>query len=73
MNVVRALCDNSQRRYEQLDSRFEPEMGVYWAIMKPEPRPSFGATLLLDLHAFIEGIIQSRGQTIHNGEAHNIN
>lgn len=73
MNVVRGVCDTSQPRYEQLESRFEPEMGVYWAIMKPEPRPSFGATLLLDLHAFIHAIVQSHGQITFNGQLHTIN
>lgn len=73
MNVVTGVCDTSQPRYEQLESRFEPEMGVYWAIMKPHPRPSFGATLLLDLRAFIDGIIRSHGQIIHDGEMHRIN
>jgi DSF synthase len=73
MNVVTGLCDISQRRYAQLESRFEPEMGVYWAIMKPEPRPSFGATLLLDLREFIDGIMQSHGQITHDGEVHSVN
>jgi len=41
--------------------------------MKPEPRPSFGASLLLDLRAFIDGIIRSHGQITHNGQLHRIN
>lgn len=73
MNAVTGVCDISQPRYEHLESRFEPEMGVYWAIMKPEPRPSFGASLLLDLRAFIDGIIRSHGHITHNGQLHRIN
>lgn len=57
-------------QFEQLESRFEPEMGVYWAFMKPTPRPSFGDQLLIELRAFIEGIIQTRGQITHNGQTH---
>ena len=59
--------------YEHLEPRFEAEMGVYWAVMKPTPRPSFGAKLLLELRAFIDGIIQSRAQIVHQGQTHSIN
>jgi DSF synthase len=73
MNVVSSIRAISPRRYEQLESRFEPEMGVYWAIMNPKPHPAFSAQLLLDLRAFIDGIIQSHGQIIHDGRPHAIN
>jgi DSF synthase len=73
MNVVPGNRAISQRRYEQLQARFEPEMGVYWAIMNPKPRPAFGSQLLLDLHSFIEGIIQSRGHVLQDGHVHTIN
>jgi DSF synthase len=63
----------SPSHFEHLEPRFETEMGVYWAVMKPTPRPSFGAKLLLELRTFIDGIIQSGGQIIHHGEAHAIN
>jgi len=72
-NVVAEVRLFSQTRYEQLEPHFEPEMGVYWAFMKPAPRPSFSAKLLLELRAFIDGIIQSRGQIHHNGQVHAIN
>ena len=73
MNLVAGICDSSQPRYEQLESRFESEMGVYWALMDPKPRPSFSSTLLLDLRRFIDGIVRSHGQISHNGEIHKIN
>ena len=60
-------------RYEQLELHFEPEMGVFWAFMNPTPRPSFGTRLLLELRAFIDEIIQSRGRKIHDGQSHAIN
>jgi len=72
-NVVTDVRLFSQTRYEQLEPHFEPEMGVYWAVMNPAPRPSFSAKLLLELRAFIDGIIQSRGQIHHNGQVHAIN
>jgi DSF synthase len=60
-------------RHEQLETHFEPETGVLWAIMNPTPRPSFGARLLLDLHAFINEIIESRGQFVEAGRICPIN
>ena len=59
--------------YEQLEPRFEPEMGVLWATMNPTPRPSFGPKLLLELRAFIDGIIQSRGRHMHHGQSYAVN
>jgi len=73
MNVVSGILNTPPQRFQQLEPRFEPEMGVYWAIMKPAPRPSFGPRLLLDLRDFIEGIIQSGGQIIHDGQNRRIN
>ncbi len=64
--------DSSTLRFEQLESRFESEMGVYWAFMRPAPRPSFGDRLLRDLRMFIDGIIQSRGQIAHNGQTYTV-
>ena len=73
MTAGRDLRVSSQFRYEQLEPHFEPEMGVLWAIMSPTARPSFGSKLLLELRAFIEGIIQSRGRQIHQGQVYPIN
>src|SRR6185295_502951 len=63
----------SASHYEQLDTQFDVETGVYWAIMNPRPRPSFGARLLLDLSSFINEIIESNGQIFHDGRLHTIN
>ena len=63
----------SQPRYEHLEPRFDTEMGVYWAVMNPTPRPSFGPKLLLELRAFISGIIESRGQMMQDGAVHTVN
>ena len=72
MDFVTGARVSPQPRYEQLEPRFEPEMGVFWAIMSPSPRPSFGDKLLTELRRFIDGIIQSRGQITHNGQTHTI-
>lgn len=64
---------SSSPRYEHLEPRFDREMGVYWAIMNPSPRPSFGAKLLMELRDFIDGIIQSRGQVTVGTDFHSVN
>ena len=60
-------------RYEHLETSFEPDTGVFWAIMNPSPRPSFGARLLLDLRSFIDEIIESHGKIYQSGQLHTIN
>jgi len=65
--------ENSPLRYEQLETQFDIETGVYWAFMNPRPRPSFGARLLLDLASFINEIVESRGQIICAGRTHTVN
>jgi len=75
MNVVgsvRSGASFAAPQYEQLDTQFDTETGVYWAFMNPRPRPSFGSRLLLDLNSFITGIIESRGHTIQGGRSHTI-
>ena len=62
-----------RRQYQQLEAQFEPETGVFWAIMNPAPRPSFGAQLLSDLHEFINEIIHSQGQIVDAEQVHPIN
>jgi DSF synthase len=75
MNVVGSVrtVHLPRPRYEQLETHFEAETGVFWAIMNPTPRPSFGAQLLLDLRAFINEIIESRGQIFESGQLRTIN
>ena len=75
MNVggnVRA-AQHPRPRYEQLETHFEADTGVFWAIMNPAPRPSFGARLLLDLQSFINEIIDSHGKFYESGQLHTIN
>jgi DSF synthase len=60
-------------QYQQLETHFEPQTGVFWAVMNPLPRPSFGPTLLADLRAFIEEITHSGGKFADSGQIHPIN
>jgi len=75
MNVVGSVRSGATfqaPRYEQLETQFDVETGVYWAFMNPRPRPSFGARLLLDLNSFITGIVESGGHTIQGGRPQTI-
>src|SRR4029434_2517723 len=54
-------------QFKQLDTRFDPENGSYWAMMQPRPRPCFSTQLLSELRAFIDGIINSQGKLHHKG------
>lgn len=74
MNAIADVRFLSQHvNFEQLESRFDPEYGVYWAIMNPRPRPCFSPKLLLELRSFIEGIIDSGAMMTHKGQAFPIN
>ena len=72
MNAVGNVCSGPQPRpiYQQLETHFETDTGVFWAIMNPAPRPSFGARLLLDLRSFINEIIESHGKFYQAGQQH---
>jgi DSF synthase len=54
--------------YKQLDTRFDPEYGAYWALMQPRPRACFNAQLLADLRTFIDGIVRSEARIQHKGQ-----
>ncbi|HEX6002985.1 MAG TPA: crotonase/enoyl-CoA hydratase family protein [Burkholderiales bacterium] len=58
--------------YNQVETRFDAELGVYWALMAPRPRPCFSIQLLADLHSYIT-TITTTGAHIHVGsEVHRI-
>ena len=48
-------------RLEQVDTRFDRELGIYWAWMNPKPRPYFSAQLLAELSSFVDTIENSAG------------
>jgi DSF synthase len=57
-------------RAHQVETRFDQEQGVYWAFMNPGPRPCFNLSLLSQLRAFIDSIVESGGNVIQNGVRH---
>jgi len=62
-----------QTRFEQVQTRFDVEYGVYWAFMNPKPRPCFNVQLLGELRGYIDSIIDSGGQMFHMGQTYPIN
>ena len=56
----------------QVDTTFDSDRGIYWAFMRPSPRPCFNPQLLAELHDFIrtikDGLQSGTQQTpIHYG------
>src|SRR5882672_8584899 len=48
---LRAIQAAFDRKYEQLEIRFDPEYAVAWTFMKPTGAPCFNTGLLKDLRA----------------------
>jgi DSF synthase len=62
-----------QTRFEQVETRFDIEYGVYWAFMNPRPRPCFTIQLLEELRAYIDTIIDNDCYISNRGEKYRIN
>jgi len=48
-------------RESQIETRFDSDLGAYWALMSPRPRPCFNVQLLADLNGYIRAIKANRG------------
>ncbi len=73
MNSIVDFFQTSISSFEQLETRFEPEHGVMWSIMKPEPRPCFNKTCLTNLlqqHSFLES---QQGEVVIQGKMQQVN
>ena len=62
-----------QSRFEQVETRFDAEYGVYWAFMNPTPRPCFNVQLLEELRGYIDSIIENDCQISERGQSYRIN
>jgi DSF synthase len=51
-------------RESQIDMRFDAELGIYWAYMRPQPRPCFNVHLLADLNRYIGDIKAHRANSL---------
>lgn len=54
---------------QQVETRFDPEFGVYWAFMRPRGRPCFTEALLADLQSYIGSIASPRGTWMCESDA----
>jgi DSF synthase len=61
-----------QRKYDQIEVRFDPEHGIAWTYMKPAGVPCFNLEMLNDLRAHDSAIESCGGRLLHDGELHQI-
>src|SRR5437870_2706695 len=72
MNAFAEIRYLSQAAFEQLETRFDTEYGVSWAILNPRT-PSLNPQILIEIRNFIDGIVNSGARTFHSGVEHQIN
>ncbi len=60
-----------QTQFAQLESRFDEEYGVFWALMNPR-FGSFNPQFLSEVRNFIGGIVDSRGMMHRKGQHQSI-
>ncbi|CAG0961304.1 putative enoyl-CoA hydratase [Burkholderiales bacterium] len=51
-------------RFEHVDTRFDRELGIYWAWMNPKPRPFFSPQLLVELSSYVDTIENGAGTMV---------
>jgi DSF synthase len=61
-----------QTQFQQVETRFDVEYGVYWAFMNPQPRPCFNTQLLDELRSYIDTIVENDCQLAHRGQSYKI-
>jgi len=73
MNAIADVRYLVQTEYKQVEARFDPEYGAYWAQLNMRPYPSFNPQLLIEVRRFIDGIVASKGKLSKHGQLHDIN
>lgn len=73
MNAIADLRFVPQTRFEQVETRFDVEYGVYWAFMNPMPRPCFNIQLLEELRSYIDTIVDNDCHISHLGQTFRVN
>ena len=73
MNAIANVHFLPQSRFEQVETRFDVEYGVYWAFMKPKERPCFSVQLLEELRGYIDSIVDNNCEMTHKGQKYQIN
>lgn len=60
------------KKYDQIEVRFDPEYAVAWTYMKPSGAPCFNLAMLEELRAHDGAIEACGGRLFHKGELHQI-
>jgi len=68
----KALEGMFQRRYHQIEIRFDPEHAIAWTFFRPSGVPCFNLGILNELRAHDESIEASGGRMLYKGELHQI-
>ncbi len=69
---INAMQGLFQRKYDQIDIRFDPEHAVAWTYMKPSGAPCFNVGMLDELRAHESAIEACGGLVLYKGELHQI-
>ncbi len=69
---IEAMEGMFQRKYEQIEVRFDPEHGIAWTYMKPLEAPCFNLGMLEELRTHDGAIESCGGRLFHEGELHQI-
>lgn len=56
----------------QIDTRLDPEYGVFWAFMNPSSRPCITRELLGDLRSVIDLLTRASGHVDSGGQSHRV-
>jgi len=62
-----------QRRYDQIEVRFDPKHAIAWTYMKPSGTPCFNLGLLNDLRAHDHALEMNGGYVLFEGKLHQAN
>lgn len=65
---LKAFQGTFERKYEQIDVRFDPELAVAWTYMKPNGAPCFSLGMLEELRAHESALESCGGRLLHDGD-----
>lgn len=72
MNALADVRHLSPATWSQVETRLDPEFGVYWAYMNPKPRPCITNEVLTDLRSVIDTLVVDDGWITELGERHQV-
>lgn len=73
MNTVADFNQFSISNFQQINTRFDQEFGVMWALMKAEPRPCYTTICLNELLQHQINLHSNQGQIVSQGKLEQVN